>query len=253
MDISRPDLTSASPEILAYIETLEAELARLCDRSQPASAAESSGADEAAREAVDPAEPPTTITIIAISREGHVKRTPRHFYNRQRRGGMGIFSPVAACWTPGDGDLFIATRQGLALRFPEKQVPLTGALGIRLEAGDELVGILSVKNDTAVFLLGADGRGTIRLMSGFSANKAPGSGGKTALKTEKLVAALTVKEGDDLFIISRLCKLIRFPAEEIPAKDGVVQGVNCMALRADETVVACASPNAQFTAPDAQL
>ena len=40
----------------------------------------------------------------------------------------------------------------------------------------------------------------------------------------------------DLFIISRLGKIIRFQVDEVPAKEGVVQGVNCMELRSDETV-----------------
>jgi DNA gyrase subunit A len=71
-------------------------------------------------------------------------------------------------------------------------------------------------------------------MSGFAANKAPGSGGKVAFKAEKLVTAVTVHEDSDVFIISKLSKMIRFPADEIPIKEGVVQGVNCMSLRADE-------------------
>ncbi len=41
--------------------------------------------------------------------------------------------------------------------------------------------------------------------------------------------------GDDIFIISRLGKIIRFRADEIPAKEGVVQGVACTAMRSDET------------------
>jgi DNA gyrase/topoisomerase IV subunit A len=73
-------------------------------------------------------------------------------------------------------------------------------------------------------------------MAGFSPNKAPGAGGKTAMKTDHLVGAAAVDETGDIFIISRLSKIIRFQAAEIPAKEGVVQGVNCMALRADETV-----------------
>jgi DNA gyrase/topoisomerase IV subunit A len=72
-------------------------------------------------------------------------------------------------------------------------------------------------------------------MAGFAANKAPGSGGKIALKTDHLIGAVTVANSDDIFIISGLGKIIRFQAGEVPAKEGVVQGVNCMALRADET------------------
>jgi DNA gyrase/topoisomerase IV subunit A len=63
-----------------------------------------------------------------------------------------------------------------------------------------------------------------------------------ALKTDQLVGAVAVAAGDDLFVQSRLSKLIRFRADEIPAKEGVVQGVAIMALRADQCVALAASP-----------
>ncbi|MDX1523368.1 MAG: hypothetical protein R3264_17215, partial [Anaerolineae bacterium] len=131
-------------------------------------------------------------------------------------------------------------RQGRAIRFAEKGIPLRGCLGIRLAEGDCIAAVTAVNEAGRVFLLGADGKGIIRHMSGFSPNKAPGSGGKAALKTDHLVGALTVDESDDLFIISRLSKIIRFPAGEVSTTEGVVQGVNCMALRADEARVVTA-------------
>ena len=102
------------------------------------------------------------------------------------------------------------------------------------------MGIAGVRETSGVFLIGDDGRGTIRLMTGFSQNKAPGAGGKQAMKADRLVGIGAVGDGavdngDDIFIISRLGKIIRFRADEIPAKEGVVQGVACMALRSDET------------------
>ena len=89
--------------------------------------------------------------------------------------------------------------------------------------------------------MGEDGKGTIRLMRGLRANKAPGAGGKAAIKADAVRGAVTVREGDDLFLISRLSKIIRFAADEVPAKEGVVQGVNCMSLRADEVVAVAVS------------
>jgi DNA gyrase subunit A len=62
------------------------------------------------------------------------------------------------------------------------------------------------------------------------------------MKTDQLVGAAAVAPGDELFIISRLGKLIRFAADEIPAKEGVVQGVACMALRADEATAVTVVP-----------
>jgi hypothetical protein len=80
-------------------------------------------------------------------------------------------------------------------------------------------------------------------MSGFAANKSAGGGGKLALKTDHLVAVIAVEPTDDIFAISRLSKIIRFRAGEVPAKEGVVQGVNCMSLRADEVMAVAASPS----------
>ncbi|MCO6452707.1 MAG: hypothetical protein J5I90_18135 [Caldilineales bacterium] len=335
MTIEHPDLSLASPAIIAYIETLEDEIERLT-KSRVRATAESFPAE--------PSEPPTTINVISISAEGMAKRTPRHHYTRQRRGGMGVFDlespdddkpaflatadesaallvisnrgrafrlpvaaldeapirargqsllavlnlaaderlacvlpadagaylvitgergqvrrfaahlvgermrpgttlldlresgqPAAACWSDGHSDLFIASRSGLAIRFSEQQAPVRGCLGIRLQPDDPVVAVASVTKESAVFMLGSDGRGTVRQMSGFRANKAPGAGGKTAIKVDELVGAAVVRDEDDIFIISELGKIIRFPAAEIPAKEGVVQGVNCMDLRADRT------------------
>lgn len=333
MQLERPDLSGVSPEVLAYIEALEAAL----------DDAEDEGGRSARQEApLEPSEPPTTKQLVTISASGFGKRTARHHYLRQRRGGMGIFdldsgdadppafllsveesaglilitnqgrafrtevrslpqteirsrgaalledfplrsdeklaivapdqggaylvlvsvrgqvrrigsqylgrslqpgtmiynineggAPAAACWTAGNDELFIATRQGKAIRFAERLVPVRGCLGLRVDPGDAVVGVAGVNEEGGVFLLTDDGKGTTRLMRGFSANKSPGASGKVAMKTETLVGAYGVKAGDDVFAISALGKIIRFQADEVPAKEGVVQGVNCMSLRND--------------------
>lgn len=185
--------------------------------------------------------------VALLSQTGHVRCVPGHLFGETLSPGAEMYNlerlgPLAAaCWTPGNSDLFIATHNGLGIRFSEKQVSLQGGPGIRLESGDVAVAVTSVKEESGVFLLGADGKGTIRLMSGFSPNKSPGAGGKVALKTSHLVAAMTVTQEDDVFAISRLSKIIRFHASEIPPKEGVVQGVHCMSLRADEVVAVTVS------------
>lgn len=332
MSMPRPDLTGLPPEIVTYIEALENQLRDRNERQAPGRPA-----------AALPDEPPTTRVIITISRKGFIKRTARHLFGRQRRGGMGVFdldtaeedapavlahadasdtlilftddgrafrlavarlpeSPVrargqdlreslplranervvaalpegggkfallmsrrgwvrripaaylgknlipgtsfhdlkeggplvSACWSAGSGDVFLASREGKAIRFLETQVPARGCLGIRLDPADEAIAATPVAATDGVFLIGEDGQGTIRLMRGFAANKAPAAGGKVAMKTDNLVGAVRVSSGDELFVISRLGKLIRFAADEVPPKEGVVQGVACMALRADE-------------------
>ncbi len=338
MTTERPDLSQVPPNIVQYIEHLETEIDRLRgEGGRPAAT-------------FDQSEPPTTVNILTLSKNGLLKRTPRHYYTRQRRGGVGIldmdlaandmpialavaeesqsvllfsnfgrafrlqvsdiaeselrgtgsalsslfnFRPneqivtilpegqganvvlvsergwvrrirgsylssnlipgmsfhdpkdggylAAACWTQGNEDLFLATMSGKGVRFSENQVPASGVKGMRVEPGDRIIGVTAVTDNTGVFLLSADGKGTIRLMSGFSANKAPGAGGKIALKTKKLAAAFTIYPEEDIFCVSQQGKIIRFQAQEIPPKEGVVQGVNCMSLRSDEAVAATKS------------
>ncbi len=199
--------------------------------------------------AVLPAGRGTNVALLSAT--GFVRVLPAHIVGQSMNPGTTLFRAVdhgplaAACWTPGHGDLFVATRRGMAIRFPERSLPVGGGPGIRLEAGDVAVAVESVRppEGEAIFLLGADGRGTIRQMAGFTANKSSGGGGKLAMKTDRLVAALAVEPTDDIFAISRLSKIIRFRAGEVPPKEGVVQGVNCMSLRADEVVAVTASPS----------
>jgi DNA gyrase subunit A len=365
MDMERPDLSRVDLAVRAYIEALEAEVERLHslertrergrEGARPPRKAEQeqdSAEEEALLPPLEPAESPNTLHLVTITASGIAKRTPRHLYLRQRRGGWGAldaetseqdppavivvadekdsllvftslarafrvpvqlipetplrgqgaylfgrqamqpeervaaalpdrargavalvsqrgmvrtlrhhvfgeymkpgtllfdsrhFGPLcAACRTPGDGDLLIASRQGRAIRFSEKLVSPQGGPGLRLEEGDEAVGITAVYQESGVFLIGADGRGTIRLMSGFNPNKSAGGSGKIVMNTDGLAGVATASEEDDIFLISQGSKMIRFMAAEVPGKEAVVQGVNCMALRADKVTALAVTPS----------
>src|SRR5512137_1437833 len=78
MDIERPDLSQLEPAVRAYIESLETKLDRLRGGSNHS--------EETDAEALEPSEPPTPFNVITLSRAGIAKRTPRHLYDRQRRG-----------------------------------------------------------------------------------------------------------------------------------------------------------------------
>ena len=188
--------------------------------------------------------------LTLVTQRGQVRRIGSQFLGKQLQPGTVLHNvaeggpPAAACWTSGNDELLIATHTGAAIRFAERLVPVRGCLGLRVDPHDAVVGIAATDAQGGVFLLGQDGKGTIRLLEGFAANKAPGSGGKVVMKADRLIGAAAASPADDILILSRLGKVIRFPAHEIPAKEGVVQGVNCMALRADECVALAVSPGA---------
>lgn len=178
--------------------------------------------------------------MVMVSERGWVQRVRRSFLGKNLFPGMSFHDVkhgghiTAACWTRGTDELFIGTVQGKGIRFRETQVPERGGcLGLRVDQGDVTMGVTAVIESSGVFLLSHDGKGTIRQMSGFRMNKAPGAGAKVALKTGRMVGAVTVHKGDDLFMISEGGKIIRFQADDVPRKEGAVQGVNCMALRND--------------------
>lgn len=340
LDVERPDLSQVDPFVKAYIEALEAEL----ERFKPNQAQLAQIAD---LEVFEVSEPPSSLSLVSVSHEGMIKRTSRHLYQRQRRGGMGIFdletsgddypsmlcsadesqhllvftnqgrvfrlpvvkitsTPVrsrgipirdllnlernerpavvlsdqasgyvalvtrrgvvrclrhhlfgeyirpgtvlintvdsgelaSACWTPGDADLFICTREGMAIRFSEKLVSLKGDHAIRLAEDDEVVAVTAVRPESGVYMISADGKGTVRSMEGFAANKSGGGSGKIAMKSSHIITAISTDQALDLFAISRQGKIIRFRAEEVPPTEGVVQGVVCMSLRGDEVTAA---------------
>ena len=178
--------------------------------------------------------------LVMASERGWVQRVRKSFLGKNLFPGMSFHDVkhggliTSACWTRGSDELLIGTRQGKGIRFRETQVPERGGcLGLRVDQGDVTVAVTAVLETSSVFLISDDGKGTIREMSGFRMNKAPGAGAKVVMKTDNLVGAVTVKDGDDLFIISETGKMIRFKADEVPPKEGVVQGVNCMAVRND--------------------
>ena len=105
---------------------------------------------------------------------------------------------------------------------------------MRIEPNDQVVTVTSISQDEGVILVDTQGRGSIRLMSGFNANKSPGGSGKILMNTDCLVNASSTQGATHTFLISRLSKIIRFALNEIPPKENPVQGVVLMSLRADE-------------------
>ena len=138
MSIERPNLDELDPAVRAYIEALEDELDRLRRKGHPR------------RNATPPApsEPPTTLNVVTISAAGVAKRTPRHLYSRQGRGGMGVFDldvpkndqPAFLTIADESQSLVLVTDQARAFRLPVRQLPATGGQH-RIQAISDSAGI----------------------------------------------------------------------------------------------------------------
>jgi DNA gyrase subunit A len=166
-----------------------------------------------------------------------------------KRGGP----PAVMTLSEGAGEVLLVLRSGLGYRFPERLISREGVRGIQTRPDDQVVGLVSIQGDEdEVLLVTADGQGTRRQMAGFASNKSPGGQGKVIMKSDALAGAARVGSEDEVLCISGFAKIIRFSAEETPAKSGNVQGVSILDTRGDSlAALAVISPPASAVVEEA--
>jgi len=155
---------------------------------------------------------------------------------------------VAVRITEGSSDLLLGTRNGWAIRFREENVrPMgrtaRGVRGIKLRAGDEVVGMGVVPREGPATLLTVCEKGFgKRTPTEDYPTKNRGGKGVITIKTSdrngKVVALRIVSDDDDLMIITDGGKLIRMPVAGIPTIGRNTQGVRLIRLDEAERVVA---------------
>ncbi|MFN8496504.1 MAG: DNA gyrase C-terminal beta-propeller domain-containing protein [Anaerolineae bacterium] len=185
--------------------------------------------------------------VLLGSQSGFIKRMRGHYFGSSFEPGRVVLDPrqtggpaCAMCLSSGTADVLMVSRGGMATRFNISVAPLQAAPGLKLRPGDTLVGLSAIHEPDAVFVVTEDGLGTRRLMEGFTANKAPGAAGKIIIKSETVAGIVRAPDSADLVVLTRFSKIIRFTAEEVPAKTAPVQGVDIVELRGD-IVTAAAS------------
>jgi DNA gyrase subunit A len=221
--MQRPDLSKTDPEIIAYIEYLESQLKGYTPRRISAAAKE---IEVPLPEPVLPAEPPTTINIATISQAGLAKRTPRHLYPRQHRGGMGIFDldvpapdvpAILSCLDASDNAL-VFTNLARVYRLPanrlnESEVRSKGVLlfdRFEMEEGEMPVTILPERASGYVALVSAFGKVRCLRHHLFGEHMRPGSVFFNTRDTGPLAAACWSDGDSDLFILTQKGIAIRF-------------------------------------------
>ncbi len=188
--------------------------------------------------------------------KGVVKKTPFEQYQNVRASGLitiNLDSDDELRWvgmTNGDNEILISTSQGQAIRFHEKGVrPMgrvaRGVRGIRLRAGDQVIGMDIVEEGSSIFVISDQGYGKRTKIAQFTAHTRGGVGIRSAVvntKTGKLIGVKTLN-GDDtqeVIIISKNGQTIRLGMKDIPGLGRATQGVRIMRLNNDDKVVSLA-------------
>ncbi len=221
-----------------------------------------------------PLEPGETVTAMVVTREFHedeylmmvtrkgtVKRIPFIALATRRKTGIRAITLdegdqlINVIRTNGDDNIILATAQGMAICFNEKDVrPMgrdaTGVRGIMLGVGDYVIGAEKAEEGKTLLTVTQRGYGKRTelqeyLRTGPDGEKiAQGRGGKglknynITPKTGLVAGCRVVDENDDVMLIENGGVIIRVPASDINIYKRDVQGVIVMRIEEGNQLVA---------------
>jgi len=185
-----------------------------------------------------------TRVVTMVTRQGVIKRTRLvDFANMRKRGLIAVELDEGdeLAWvelTDGTKEIFLETRLGVGIRFPEEEVRLTGraSRGVRaitLEDDDYVVGMVLVDESKTILSVTENGFGKRTEFEQFRGQHRGGKGvtaHKLTDKTGLVAGCAAVSEEDDLMLISRTGVIIRMAAESVSIIGRASQGVTVMRL-----------------------
>ncbi len=199
--------------------------------------------------------------LFMCTERGTVKKTAFEAYQNVRQSGLiaiNLDDGDKLRWvvrTTGENEIVISTSQGQAIRFDEKNVRAMGRVsrgvrGIRLRAGDIVIGMDTVKQDSNIFVISENGYGKRTKVSQFTPHTRGGVGIRSAVvnsKTGPLVGVTTLTEDkSEMIIISAGGQTIRLGLKNIPELGRATQGVRIMRLADGDKVVSLALIDPEF-------
>jgi len=219
--------------------------------------------------------------VFFVTRQGTVKKTPvRDFSNVMSRGiiAIGIDGGdelVAAALTDGSEIVFLATHEGMAIRFNESDVramgrPAFGVRGMDLDEGDYIVGMaitpkaepgakngkIEGKSKAAregateaetgpvanmILTVTENGYGKRTVLDEYRLQTRGGKGVinvKTTARNGRVVGILLVSEESQGMVISQYGQIIRIPTDQVREAGRATQGVRLLSLDAGDRVAA---------------
>jgi len=192
--------------------------------------------------------------IVTGTRRGVVKKTDLRSFRYPHQAGIiavGVAendAVIAAEITDGQGEIFLGTRRGKAIRFPERDVrPMGrtahGVRGIRLRAGDEVVGMAVVRSGGAVLTVTEHGYGKRTELDEYRSQSRGGVGIisiHTTVRNGRVAGIEYVEEEDELMLITQKGKVLRMDTKDIRPIGRATQGVRLIEIDDHDRVVSLA-------------
>ena len=188
--------------------------------------------------------------LFFVTKLGTVKRTGTTDFANIRQSGLRAINLnegdelIKVVLTDGNKNIILGTHYGYSVSFNEQDVrkmgrTAAGVRGARLREDDFIVGMAILEEDTTVLVITEKGYGKRTSIDEYAIKGRGGKGIKTANITEKngkLVGLRTVKEDDDIMIITDTGVMIRFHAKDVSQTGRATLGVRLMRLDDDSKV-----------------
>ncbi len=192
----------------------------------------------------------TGQSLVLCTRKGVIKKSALTDYRNHRAAGLNAINVdegdevIRAVLTSGKDDLMIITRDAASVRFNEESElrelgrNSRGVRGIALREGDVVVSLEVVDPEGTLLIAAADGYGKRTHFAEWLA-KGRATMGVTAMKTESpIIAAITVKEDDQIMILTKQGQAVRTPVSTIRIIGRSTQGVRLVNLDKKDELLA---------------
>ena len=203
--------------------------------------------------------------IVMGTRKGVVKKTDLSSFSNPRAGGiiaMGVEdgdSVIAVELSDGREQIFLGTRNGMAIRFDETDVrPMGrtayGVRGISLREDDEVVAMEVVREGGTLLTVTQNGYGKRTELEEYRLQTRAGIGIiniQTSDRNGKVVGIAYVHDDDQLMLISQQGMIIRMRAGDVRTIGRATQGVRLIGMDEGDEVVALAKLAEKDDDPDA--
>ncbi|MFH1438937.1 MAG: DNA gyrase subunit A [Candidatus Woesearchaeota archaeon] len=193
----------------------------------------------------------STHFLVMVTENGIVKKTNLAAFSRPRHGGIRAITLeendklVNVLMTDGNKQIMIATKNGLAVKFNEKNArPMgrasKGVIGIRLRGDDKVIGAVIADDEKTLLTITENGYGKKTSISDYRLINRGGSGVRNIICSErngKVISIKSVTDDDDIMLISQNGIIIRTGCRLISTIGRNTQGVRLMRLDSGDKTV----------------
>jgi DNA gyrase subunit A len=192
--------------------------------------------------------------VVMGTRKGVVKKSALSSFSNPRAGGiiaMGVDEGDAVITvqvTDGSGEIFIGTRNGMAIRFEEGDVrsmgrAAYGVRGITLRDDDYVVAMEVVRPGGTLLTVTERGYGKRTEIEEYRVQSRGGVGIiniQTSDRNGPVAGVAYVQEGDELLVITQQGMILRMQTNDVRAIGRATQGVKLIDIEGDDRVVSIA-------------